>query len=379
MKHLLTWLENNQECSKHWITESELPAPKRVFIADESLKPETFYQQASEGAAFIWRGDYQIAKQLLHAVQKKIEQRTSSRPRAQSGSTADEFHRHRQSQAHRARLLSRLLICVEKDLTIALKRAPSVREAIAEALFTENEEFIISLRELLGLIGAHEWRKKGVHIPALNNVIHPHYGVFSPARGEYLDLVNQAPLNSNIECAFEIGTGTGVIAAILAKRGVPKIIATDLDDRALTCAQENLQRLGLKDRVDIIKTDLFPSGKADLVVCNPPWLPAHPTSSIERAVYDENSQMLKGFLAGVGQHLNQQGEAWLILSDLGELLGLRNPDDLSTWIAQSGLEVVDCLEKRPQHPKASDTEDRLHYARSQERTKLWRLRTSPAT
>jgi hypothetical protein len=46
---------------------------------------------------------------------------------------------------------------------------------------------------MLGLVGAHEWRKKGVEIPALGpppgNRIHAHYGVFSPVRGEYLDLV----------------------------------------------------------------------------------------------------------------------------------------------------------------------------------------------
>jgi hypothetical protein len=57
---------------------------------------------------------------------------------------------------------------------------------------------VVSLRELLGMVGAHEWRKKGVEIAALgaapHNRIHPHYGVFSPVRGEYLDLVaRQAP------------------------------------------------------------------------------------------------------------------------------------------------------------------------------------------
>jgi methylase of polypeptide subunit release factors len=30
------------------------------------------------------------------------------------------------------------------------------------------------------------------------------------------------------ELAFDIGTGTGVVSALLAKRGVRKIIATDL-------------------------------------------------------------------------------------------------------------------------------------------------------
>jgi methylase of polypeptide subunit release factors len=374
MTHVLTWLENNQQMSRDWITESEIPAPRRVVIADDSLKTESFCQQASEDAAFIWRGDFQAAKHLLNAVQKRIDHRFNSRRTTTHAEIASEFHRHRQTQSHRARLLSRLLICIEEDFSIALKRAPDVHLAITEAISREAGGFVLSLRELLGLIGAHEWRKKGVFVPSLGENIHPHYGVFSPVRGEYLDLVNLAPLSANIELAFEIGTGTGVIGAILAKRGIPKIIATDLDDRAIACAQENLQRLGLVNRVEVIKTDLFPSGKADLVVCNPPWLPARPTSSIERAVYDENSQMLKGFLAGVNEHLHLKGEAWLILSDLAELLDLRKAHELQTWFTQAELEIIACLEKRPYHPKSADSRDALHHARSQEVTRLWRLR-----
>ena len=104
-----------------------------------------------------------------------------------------------------------------------------------------------SLRELHGLIGAHEWRKKGVDIPALGARIHPHYGVFSPVRGEYLQLVADAPLPAMLAAggtAFDIGTGTGVLAAVLARRGL-EVVATDTDSRALACAADNLARLGL--------------------------------------------------------------------------------------------------------------------------------------
>ena len=64
------------------------------------------------------------------------------------------------------------------------------------------------------------------------------------------------------------------------------------------------------------------------MVCNPPWLPARPSSAVEQAVYDEGSRMLKGFLAGLAAHLSPGGEGWLILSDLAEHLGLRSRDEL---------------------------------------------------
>mgnify|MGYP003352493047 CR=1 FL=1 len=65
------------------------------------------------------------------------------------------------------------------------------------------------MRELLGLNGAHEWRKKGVPVAALGGAhVHAHYGVFSPVRGEYIDLVAQAPLPAGVQTqslAFDIG------------------------------------------------------------------------------------------------------------------------------------------------------------------------------
>src|SRR5690606_25974340 len=124
----------------------------------------------------------------------------------------------------------------------------------------DGEPSLVSLRELQGLIGAHEWRKKGVLIPALGERIHPHYGVFSPVRGEYVDLVAEAPLPSQ-ELAFDIGTGTGVLAAVLAKRGVKKVIGTDRDPRALACARDNIDRLGLGKQVKVVEADLFPEGR----------------------------------------------------------------------------------------------------------------------
>src|SRR5690606_15412406 len=98
---------------------------------------------------------------------------------------SDAFHLHRQSQLQRARTLGMLLTPVEAGHVIPLRRAPDVVQACTEAYGVSGEPYLVSLRELQGVIGAHEWRKKGVAIPALGASIHPHYGVFSPVRGEY--------------------------------------------------------------------------------------------------------------------------------------------------------------------------------------------------
>jgi len=358
----------------HWRSESGAPAPRRIVIADDRITANAAYRLACEGAALLWRGDFQNARQLLQAMARRIDRI----PRRQATSALEAFHLHRQNQAQRARTLNRLLLELSGDYSIALRRAPDVRLACEQAYGPADGNdmpSVISLRELHGLIGAYEWRRKGVEIPALHARIHPHYGVFSPVRGEYVDLVARAPLPAAaLERAFDIGTGTGVLAAVLAARGVKSVIATDCAPRALACAAENLARLGYGQQVSVVDADLFPEGRAPLIVCNPPWVPARPASPIERAVFDPDNQMLLGFLNGLKDHLEPEGEGWLILSDFAEHLGLRTRAMLLDAIAHAGLAIVGRDDIRARHPKAADPNDPLHQARAAEVTSLWRLR-----
>lgn len=354
--------------------------PTRIVVADDTITADAAFRLASEGTAILWRADFHNAKQLLQAMARRIEAKRKSDRKTKPLAPSDAFHRHRLAQAQRARTLGRVLIPLDADYTIPLRRAPDVRQACAEAYGTPaiGADSLVSLRELLGLIGAHEWRKKGVEVRALNARVHPHYGVFAPVRSEYLDLVQRAqfPMASAPALAFDIGTGTGVLAAMLAKRGLARVIATDMDPRALACANENVQRLGLAAAIEVRCVDLFPEGCAPLAICNPPWIPGRPSAPIEAAIYDPDSRMLRGFLSGLAAHLEPGGEGWLILSDIAEHLGLRSRETLLQWIAEAGLVVAGREDTRPTHSKAQDATDPLHTARAAEVTSLWRLRTA---
>lgn len=374
----IVWSEGEQTFRARWRSTAGLPPPARVVIADDRMSADVAFRLASEGTALLWRGDFQNARQLLLAMARRIDtpsRRSRRKPAdATAASPLDVFNAHRLAQSQRARTLGRLLLVLEADDTCALRRAPDVAAAVQAAYAKAGEavQSVLSLRELLGLIGAYEWRKKGVDIAELGARIHPHYGVFAPIRNEYIGLVANAPLPATT-LAFDIGTGTGVLAAVLAQRGVARIVATDLDPRALACAQENLERLGLASRVELAATDLYPPGRAPLVVCNPPWVPARPSSPLEHAVYDPDSRMLRGFLDGLPAHLSPGGEGWLILSDLAEHLGLRSRAALLAMIGGAGLKVLGRHDVRPRHPKVADATDALHAARAAEVTSLWRL------
>lgn len=381
------WQDAQGTHTAHWQSEAGVAPPSRIELADERLPADVALRKLSEGTALLWQGDYHQARQLLTALAKRIDAR-ADRSRAKQATSAEPaaaFHQHRMRQAQRARTLGLLLIPMQAGHVIPLKRAPDVREACTAANIPKDRSCVLSLRELLGLIGAWEWRKRGVPVPALDDVVHPHYGVFAPVRGEYVELVARAALPASLSAApekavaFDIGTGTGVLAALLARRGIGRVVASELDDRALACARENLARMALlegaapKGRVSLVQADLFPPGEADLVLCNPPWVPAKATSALERAVYDDGGRMLAGFLAGLSAHLKPGGEGWLILSDLAEHLGLRTRAALLEQIASAGLEVLGREDIRPQHPKSQDAADPLARARQAEVTSLWRL------
>ncbi len=373
----IAWLEDGTERRALWQADNGARLPSRVQTVRE-MDVATAYRLASAGTGLLWRGDFQHARQLLQAMSARMEAATTRQKTVPPVTAREGFEQHRKAQALRVRILGQLLIEVDGAYRIALQRAPDVLKACTEAWGpSDGQSRVVSLRSLQGLIGAHEWRKKGVPIAALQGVhIHPHHGVFSPVRGEYVDLVAQAPLPAALtHCpvAFDLGVGTGVLTAVLARQGVARIVATDLSPRALACARDNLQRLGLSDRVDLLQADLYPPGQAALIVCNPPWLPAKPHSPLEQAVYDEDSAMLRGFLAGLATHLCDGGEGWLIVSDLAEHLGLRSRAELLGWIADAGLQVQGRLDTRPRHGKSQDASDPLHAARSAEVTSLWRL------
>ena len=410
----IIWTEQGTERSALWRSERGAAAPKRVVLADDTTSADSAYRLACEGVGLLWRGDFQNARHLIQALERRLDNvKTKPAKRNQvivQKPMAEVFNLARQAKSQRARVLGMVLVPFDADYKIPLRRAPDAVQACTQAWgpatlvqgasieqgesteqgsFTDRSSSVASLRELLGIISAHEWRKNGVELTAFGeetednyNRIHPHYGVFSPVRGEYVGLVAKAPLPVMLGkppqlLAFDIGTGTGVLAAVLASRSVGKIIATDTDPRALACAHENLERLTAQGQVQVLQADLFPDvathGKAQLIVCNPPWLPARPSSPLERAVYDENSQMLLGFLNGLKAHLAPGGEGWLILSDIAEHLGLRTRDELLAAFEAAGLKVVARLDAKPQHAKARDKTDPLYAARSREVTSLWRL------
>lgn len=374
---LVYWSDNDQPCQALWQSVHGWSPPKQLVSADDTLSADRAYRLINSGSGLVWRGDFHNGKQLLAALKRRI---TKQKLPPADINYPKRFHLVRQARSQQARLLGLLLIPLAENFQLTHRRAPSVTAACQAAYLakepsaiTRTPAILLPLTELMGVVSAYEWQRQGLHVTALGQHIYPRYGVFAPTRHEYLDLLVQTALPIGAQTALDVGTGTGVIAAILAKRGIPKVIATDTQNAALQCAKDNMAHLGLSAQVEVLEANLFVPGQYDLVVCNPPWLPGRAKTALDCAIYDPDNQMLEGFLSQVQSHLTPRGEAWLILSDLAEHLQLRTRQTLLNLIDVSGLKVIARHDIKPRHPKSSKIDDPLADVRAQEVTSLWQL------
>ncbi|WP_297008070.1 methyltransferase [uncultured Corynebacterium sp.] len=374
----------------------------QIATADDTTTADAALDQLRRGTTLRWRGDFHNGRQLIKAVDRRLTKQAARR--GKRGKTAPGgqdtagalFLRQRRERARRAEVLGRIVVDLgvrerahgddapaAPEWFLDLRRAPDIAEACAHAYGAPRpgDSRRIPFTELQGVLGAWQWHIRGVEVPALGEKVYPDYGVFSPTRSEYVDLVDEVAASRLPQGAevMELGTGTGVLAAVLVRRGAGHVTATDVNPGAVSCARLNLDRLGAGERCGVVAADLWPAApeRADVVVFNPPWLPGTPTSELERGVYDASSDTLRRFLVELADHLTDGGEGWLVLSDLAELLGLRSREQLERWIGDGGLQVLGREDTVPRHPAVSGTKgggaDPLRAARSREVTSLWRL------
>ena len=160
----------NHPHSAQWVT-SALGArpPARIVTADDTLTADTAYRLACEGTALVWQGDYQNARQLLQAMARRVDaHRSRKRVKTPAPAVGDPalFHAYRQAQSARAKVLGMLWVPLTPDNAIALRRAPDVAQALEQAFGAGagGDLRVVSLREVLGVVGAAQWRVRGVPV-----------------------------------------------------------------------------------------------------------------------------------------------------------------------------------------------------------------------
>ncbi len=346
-------------------SETPGPAPDALSPVDDRLTADEALKRTRKGEALLYQGDFHNAKQLLTAMGRRLKR--SGRP----AGAREAFAAERRLRGEEQKTLGRVLVELDARYRLLLRRAPEVARACEWAWGPAPARTVTPLKTLLGVLGAEQWRLKGLEVPGLFGKLEPHYGVYSPTRHEYVGLL--ADVDAHGKTVFDVGTGTGLLAFVLLQHGAARAVGSDVEPAAVACANANAERLGLAERFTAVERDGFPDGQADLVVCNPPWIPEAPRTRLDRAVYDEGGAFLARFLAGLAAHLAPGGRGLLLMSNLPELLGLRPGGWLEAQLSASGLKVERRASTAPTHGRARREDDPLFEARSKEETTLYML------
>ena len=118
---------------------------------------------------------------------------------------------------------------------------------------------------------------------------------------------------------LDIGTGTGVIALMLAQRfPEAQITALELDPEAASQARENCEQSPFSERLTVLEgrfQDFQSEKRLDLLVSNPPFFPDHlPTSDPKRQqALHTDSLSFEELLHKASQVLTPSGSFWVIL------------------------------------------------------------------
>jgi len=139
-----------------WRAESGAAAPRRVVAADDTMSADTAYRLACEGTGLLWQGDFHNARQLLQALARRTERKPKKNKKPEADiPPVQAFNLHRQALGQRARILAMVIVPLEGDYTIHLRRAPDLKQACTDAWGPANgEACMVSLRELLGVVKA---------------------------------------------------------------------------------------------------------------------------------------------------------------------------------------------------------------------------------
>ena len=172
------------------------------------------------------------------------------------------------------------------------------------------------------------------------------YGVYMPTAQEYLNLfsnyISQCDLSKR-EHIVDLGCGSGILSLVAKENGKFKGTYTMIDsnETALECSKLNMELFGIFERINFRNVDIsdlwFPitgtpdalyrskqvnfyekiakdleirgedKPEVDLIVCNPPWLPAttlSELSTLENAVYDPKEKFLISCLNFAKYHLS---------------------------------------------------------------------------
>ena len=334
-----------------------------VVPFSRSINPEIAIEALLDGDYVMITDSYSSGLLLLNELKKHLKREYPERTFQGQRDYRSAYHS-----------LSNKIILDISDNKLTVKNAPEI--GWLEILYSELSNFALPFPKVQGLNSAWQWYKKGVFIPALNKKIYPYYGTYFPTRFEHLELFEEYLNNykGNKGLAFDIGIGSGILSFQMINHGVDKVIGTDISPNSIVGLTEAIKKNRKYSNIELVCGNLFAKNNAvaDLIVFNPPWLPAkYDTEGLDSSIYYD-SNLFPNFFKEAKSRLLPEAKIVVLFSNLAQITNSEAKNPIEEELAKAGRFKKDLLLKKTVASASSKTRRDQHW-RTKEEVELWIL------
>lgn len=336
-----------------------------------NMEPQVAIDALVEGYSILISDFYTSGLSVLSALKKFLKKQHND----------PSFEGQRDFRAAYHNFSQRVLLVV-RNQNLVVKKAPEI--GWFAKLYPELPKFLLPFTQVQGLNSSWQWYEKGMSIPGLKNKIHPWYGAYFPTRFDHLTIFDHwlKHYKGDKKSAIDVGVGSGVLSFQLLQYGFEKVYGTDTNPNAIIGLQEDLIRQKIESRMDLRFGDLFAGlrAKSELIVFNPPWLPAtYQPEGLDTAVYYDK-QLFSRFFEKAAKQLKPGGKVVLMFSNLAQITNQSVRHPIETELAENNRFQKEYLVRKKVKLASKKTKRNQHW-RTSEMVELWvlKLRESEAT
>lgn len=301
---------------------------------------------------------------LLNALKEKLQKKTKDKS----------FQKQRDFRTQFRELSHRILLEVRHH-KIRVKKSPSI--GWFKILYPDLEEFALPFPQIQGLNSSWQWYENGIFIPVLKRKIHPWFGSYFPTRFEHLEVFDDwlKEYKGQKNSAIDVGIGSGILTFQMLNHGFKNILGTDTNPNALIGLHEELAKNSSAEKVQLFFGDLFAGieEKTELIVFNPPWLPASgPIENLDAAIY-YHERLFPAFFEEAKKHLLPEGRVVLLFSNLAQITHPNVPHPIKEELAKGNRFILEKLLTKTAREASHKTRRNLER-RASEIVELWVLK-----
>jgi len=140
--------------------------------------------------------------------------------------------------------------------------------------------------------------------------------VYFPTEDSFL-LINAVKIKPN-STVLDLGCGSGVQSINAIQKGAKKVLAIDINPKALKNTILNANKTKTEKKIKTKKSNLFESVKEkfDLIIFNPPYVQSEKIELIDVDGGIQGREILDPFLEEFSDFLNENGKCFFLQSSL---------------------------------------------------------------